>query len=66
MLTKLLGLTIIFGFLSFDAIKFEVPVGIHGTRKPESGSGSLLLLLTSDNLCFVRIFDKFVAFVKES
>ncbi len=60
-------LTILLNFLSFDANKFEVRVGIDSTRGSESGSSSPFIVADMGLfVCFVRIFDKFVAFVKES
>jgi hypothetical protein len=42
-------------------------VGIDSTRGSESGSSSPFIVADMGLfVCFVRIFDKFVAFVKES
>jgi hypothetical protein len=60
-------LTILLDFLPIDANKFKVLVGINSSRGPESGSSSPFIVVDIVLfVCFVRIFDKFVAFVKKS
>jgi hypothetical protein len=60
-------LIVLLDFLPIDANKFKVPVGIDSSRGPESGTSSPFIVVDIGLfVCFVRIFDKFVAFVKES
>ncbi len=60
-------MSIVLDFLPIDANKFQVSVGIDSTKGPESTSSSRFIIADIVLfVCFVRIFDKFVAFVKES